>query len=130
VPGEGHGFVNAFDTAGRLIRQVASRGKLNSPWGLALAPANFGHFSGALLIGNFGNGRINAFDPVQFEGNGQLKHLGTLHSAEGRPIQIDGLWALSFGTGSAASGPANTLFFTAGPADEHHGLFGSLVVAP
>ncbi len=130
VPGEGHGFVNAFDTAGHLLRRVASRGKLNSPWGLALAPADFGHFSNGLLVGNFGNGRINAFDPERFEGNGELKHLGSLHAAEGRPIEIDGLWALAFGSGSPASGPTNTLFFTAGPADEQHGLFGTLVVAP
>jgi len=74
--------------------------------------------------------RYKDHDPQRFEGNGQLKHLGTLHSAEGKPIEIDGLWALAFGSGSLASGPANTLFFTAGPTDEHHGLFGSLVVAP
>ena len=129
VPGEGHGFVNAFDTAGNLIRRVASKGQLNSPWGLALAPANFGQFSNDLLVGNFGNGRIHAFDPTRFTGHGEFQHRGPLHSADGIPIEIDGLWALAFGKGAPASGPTNTLFFTAGPSDEQHGLFGTLVVA-
>jgi len=130
VPGEGHGFVNAFDTAGNLIRRVASKGQLDSPWGLALAPADFGSFSGDLLVGNFGNGRIHAFDPVKLNGQGEFQHRGPLHSADGPPIEIDGLWALAFGSGSPASGPTNTLFFTAGPFEEQHGLFGMLVVAP
>jgi len=130
VPGEGHGFVNAFDTAGNLIRRVASKGQLDSPWGLALAPADFGSFSGDLLVGNFGNGRIHAFDPVKLNGQGEFQHRGPLHAADGPPIAIDGLWALAFGSGSPASGPTNTLFFTAGPFEEQHGLFGMLVVAP
>lgn len=130
VPGEGHGFVDAFDTAGTLLRRVASKGQLNSPWGLALAPADFGKFSNDLLVGNFGNGRIHAFDPTKLNGQGEFQHRGPLHSAaEGRPIEIDGLWALAFGNGAAA-GPTNTLFFTAGPFGEQHGLFGSLVLAP
>ncbi len=128
VPGEGHGFVNAFDTAGNLIRRVASKGQLNSPWGLALAPADFGFFSGDLLVGNFGNGRIHAFDPAKLTGQGEFQHRGPLHAADGPPIKIDGLWALAFGSGSPASGPMNTLFFTAGPLEEQHGLFGTLVV--
>jgi uncharacterized protein (TIGR03118 family) len=130
VPGEGHGFVNAFDTAGNLIRRVASKGQLDSPWGLALAPADFGFFSDDLLVGNFGNGRIHVFDPAKLNGHGELQHRGLLHAADGRPIEIEGLWALAFGSGSPASGPTNTLFFTAGPFDEQHGLFGTLVVAP
>jgi len=117
VAGEGHGFVNAFDTEGHRLRRVASRGRLNSPWGLALAPADFGAVSGGLLVGNFGDGHINGFDP----------HRGLLHAADGRPIAIDGLWALAFGNGAAA-GPTNALFFTAGPFGEQHGLFGKLVV--
>jgi uncharacterized protein (TIGR03118 family) len=129
VPGEGHGFVNAFDTAGTLLHRVASKGQLNSPWGLALAPSNFGKFSNDLLVGNFGNGRIHAFDPTRIIGRGEFQHRGPLHSADGPPIEIDGLWALAFGNGGAA-GPRDTLFFTAGPFDEQHGLFGSLVVAP
>jgi len=130
VPGEGHGFVNAFDTGGNLIRRVASKGVLNSPWGLALAPADFGTFSNDLLVGNFGNGRVHAFDPGSLEGNGEFQHRGPLHSAAGPPIAIDGLWALGFGKGAANNGPTNTLFFTAGPDGEQHGLFGMLVVAP
>jgi len=130
VPGEGHGFVNAFDATGNLLRRVASRGRLNSPWGLALAPAAFGFFSGDLLVGNFGDGKINAFDPRQPQGNGEYQQRGQLHAADGPPLAIDGLWALAFGSGSTASGPTNTLFFTAGPGEEQHGLFGRLVVAP
>ena len=130
VPGEGHGFVNAFDTDGNLIRRVASRGELNSPWGLALAPADFGTFSNDLLVGNFGNGRVHAFHPGHLEGNGQFQRRGSLHSAEGGTIAIAGLWALSFGKGAANNGPTSTLFFTAGPGSEQHGLFGTLVVAP
>src|SRR5213594_3376487 len=83
VPGQGHGFVNAFDAAGVLIRRVASKGQLDSPWGLAMAPADFGRFSGELLVGNFGNGRIHAFDPERPHGQGELKKSGPLHGAEG-----------------------------------------------
>ena len=124
VAGAGHGFVDAYDPNGVFIRRVASGGNLNSPWGLALAPADFGAFSNDLLVGNFGDGRIHAFDPATSE------DLGPLHAADGPPIAIDGLWALSFGKGAAnnANGPANTLFFTAGPDGESHGLFGTLVV--
>jgi uncharacterized protein (TIGR03118 family) len=129
VPGMGHGFVNAFRTDGTLIRRVASRGTLNSPWGLAVSPDNFGKFSDDLLIGNFGDGRIHAYDPEGSRGNGEFKYRGMLHSAGGPPLEIDGLWALSFGNGASA-GPPDTLFFTAGPDGESHGLFGSLVAAP
>jgi uncharacterized protein (TIGR03118 family) len=130
VPGEGHGFVNAFDTAGALLRRVASKGQLNSPWGLALAPADFGRFSDDLLVGNFGNGRIHGFDPSKLTGQGEFQHRGPLHAVDGGPIEIDGLWALSFGKGAPNNGPTNTLFFTAGPFGEQHGLFGSLVTVP
>jgi uncharacterized protein (TIGR03118 family) len=129
VAGPGNGFVDAFTTSGAFIRRVASMGELNSPWGLALAPANFGRFSGDLLIGNFGDGRIHAFR----EEDGEFEAVGLLHSAGGKPIQIDGLWALQFGHGASASsanGLTNTLFFTAGPAEEEHGLFGSIVNVP
>jgi uncharacterized protein (TIGR03118 family) len=131
VRGMGHGFVNAFDTSGNLIRRVASRGTLNSPWGLALSPADFGTFSNDLLVGNFGDGRIHAYDPSESDtlGNGEYKRRGMLHSDGGPPLEIEGLWALRFGNGGAA-GPMNTLFFTAGPDDESHGLFGSLLPAP
>jgi uncharacterized protein (TIGR03118 family) len=133
VAGPGNGFVDAYDTSGNLIRRVASAGELNSPWGLALAPQDFGRFSGDLLIGNFGDGRIHAFDPNQLSEAGEFEPVGLLHSAAGKPVKIDGLWALQFGHGtnaSSANGPTNTLFFTAGPAEEDHGLFGSLVNVP
>ena len=129
VPGEGHGYVNAFDTAGNLLTRVASKGQLNSPWGLALAPDDFGKFSGDLLVGNFGNGRIHAFDPTMVTGRGEFQHRGPLHSAGGPPIAIEGLWGLAFGNGGNA-GPKDVLFFTAGPSHEEHGLFGKLVAVP
>ena len=120
VAGEGNGFVNVFDTSGNFIQRIASRGKLNSPWGLALAPAGFGKFSHDLLIGNFGDGRINAFDLSTDTRRGQLRDL------DGKPITIDGLWALTFGRDGQSNGPTNLLFFTAGIDKEQHGLFGSL----
>jgi uncharacterized protein (TIGR03118 family) len=129
VPGEGHGFVNAFDPAGHFLQRIASQGALNSPWGLAMAPDGFGKFSGDLLIGNFGNGRIHAFDPADLTPSGEFEDHGPLHSTDGRPIEIPGLWALAFGNGANA-GPKTTLFFTAGPFDEQHGLFGTLLPAP
>jgi len=125
VAGPGNGFVDAYDTAGKLLRRVASRGSLNSPWGLALAPADFGAFSNKLLVGNFGDGRINAYDLSESTSTGEAVAVGPLHSAKGPPIEIEGLWALQFGNGAGA-GPKNTLFFTSGPFDEAHGLFGSL----
>src|SRR5438067_49694 len=127
VAGAGHGFVDAYDTAGTLLRRVASRGRLNSPWGLALAPASFGSFGGDLLVGNFGDGAINAFDLASAQGKGEAQQRGQLHSASGPPLRIDGLWALQFGNGGSADVSKDTLFFTAGPAGEHHGLFGTLV---
>jgi uncharacterized protein (TIGR03118 family) len=133
VAGPGNGFVDAYDTSGNLIRRVASAGELNSPWGLALAPTDFGRFSGDLLVGNFGNGRIHVFDPTRLTSGGEFEAVGLLHSAAGRPVHIDGLWALQFGhgtTATSANGLTTTLFFTAGPAEEEHGLFGSLVPVP
>jgi len=126
VAGVGNGFVDAFTTDGTLIRRVASGQTLNSPWGLALAPAGFGEFSGNLLVGNFGDGRIQAFDVENGRGNGQARFRGFLHGADGPQLRIDGLWALQFGNGAAA-GPKTTLFFTSGPQGESHGIFGSLV---
>jgi uncharacterized protein (TIGR03118 family) len=119
VAGPGLGVVDKYDFAGHLLARVATGGALDAPWGLALAPAGFGRFSGKLLVGNFGNGRINVFDPVTFEPKGHLK--GT----DGKAIVIDGLWGIAFGNGATA-GPATTLFFAAGPDDEEHGLFGRL----
>jgi uncharacterized protein (TIGR03118 family) len=118
VPGAGHGFVDVYDTGGTLLRRLAARGPLNSPWGVAPAPQGFGRASGALLIGNFGDGRIDAYDPVS------ARSLGALRDPRGRRIAIDGLWALEFGNG--VIGTPQSLLFTAGPAGEAHGLFGQL----
>ena len=122
VAGQGLGFVDVFDTAGNLVARVAQRGQLNAPWGLALAPADFGRFSGDLLVGNFGDGEISAFEP---QANGHFEFRGQLRNGSGQPIAIDGLWALGFGNGANA-GPTHTLFFTAGPDEETHGLFGRI----
>jgi uncharacterized protein (TIGR03118 family) len=121
VAGRGHGFVDVFSTDGALIRRLVTRGMLNSPWGLALAPAGFGQFSGALLVGNFGDGHINAYNPSTG------RHLGQLRQAHGRPIVIDGLWGLRFGNGNAAK--TNELLFSAGPNGEADGLLGKIVVS-
>jgi uncharacterized protein (TIGR03118 family) len=121
VAGRGHGFVDVFSTDGALIRRLVTRGMLDSPWGLALAPAGFGKFSGALLVGNFGDGHINAYDP------NTGRHLGQLRQANGRPIVIDGLWGLRFGNGNAAR--TSELLFSAGPNGEADGLLGKIVVS-
>lgn len=126
VPGAGHGFVDAFDTTGQLLRRVASGGDLNSPWGLAIAPGGFGRFTHDLLVGNFGDGRIHAFEPKKPKPD-DSHHDNTLRGTDGQPITIDGLWSLVFGNGALA-GPTRTLFFTAGPDGESHGLFGTLTL--
>jgi uncharacterized protein (TIGR03118 family) len=119
VGGPGHGYVNVFDTSGHLLRRFASQGVLDSPWGLAMAPAGFGAFGGALLIGNFSDGRINAFDPVS--GN----WLGAVLNVGGTAFAVPGLWGLAFGNGGSG-GDTHTLYFTAGINGENDGLFGSL----
>ena len=126
VPGSGDeadgatlGFVDEYDTSGMFVARVASRGVLNAPWGLATAPSDFGRFSNDLLVGNFGNGVINAYS----WSGGSWKHAGKLRRRSGRIIKIPGLWAIEFANGGP-SGAANQLFFTAGPGDESHGLFG------
>ena len=128
VAGPGHGFVNAFDLSGNWLMRVASRGRLNSPWGLAMAPADWGAFGGKLLVGNFGDGLINVFDPTVQNSDGTLEYLGFLHSASGPPLKIEGLWALQFGK-AGQNGTPDQLFFTAGPDDENAGLFGFLTPA-
>jgi uncharacterized protein (TIGR03118 family) len=122
VAGPGHGFVDIFDTDGNLVRRFASRGKLNSPWGVALAPSTFGKFANKILVGNFGDGRISAFDP----GTGMF--LGQLLDQNGVILSINGLWSLTPG-GGAGSTP-NDFFFTAGLNDEADGLFGKLTPVP
>jgi len=119
VSGPGNGFVNIFDMDGNFQKRLVSNGALNSPWGMAIAPSTFGPFGGALLVGNFGDGWINAFDANA----GTL--LGALQDTKGNVIAIDGLWAILFGNGKNG-GDQNTLYFTAGPDQESHGLFGSL----
>jgi uncharacterized protein (TIGR03118 family) len=122
VTGPSLGFVNVFDTNGNLIARVAERGRLNAPWGIALAPADFGRASFHFLVGNFGDGKITAYEEVS---SGVFEARGQLLGARGGPLSIDGLRALGFGNG-ITTGPRNTLFFTAGPDDETHGLFGSI----
>jgi len=122
VKGRGHGFVDVYSTDGRLLDRFARRGVLNSPWGLAIAPAHFGAFSGDILVGNFGDGRIHAFDPW----SGHLR--GVLRDSCGRPISIDGLWGLLPGNGTTAG--TDDVWFSAGPQDESHGLLGVLRAQP
>ncbi|KUZ61800.1 hypothetical protein WI38_01525 [Burkholderia ubonensis] len=117
VAGNGHGFVDVFDTDGHLLRRFASHGTLNSPWGITRASFAFGRFSGKILIGNFGDGRIDVFDD-----NGRF--VEQLENAAGNPLSIDGLWTLTLGGGRNSS--PDTLYFTAGPNKETNGLFGTI----
>jgi len=118
VAGPAHGFVDVYSESGALVKRFATHGVLNSPWGMTIAPADFGRFSGDLLIGNFGDGRIHAFDPD----TGEV--LGILQSTAGKPLAIDGLWGLM--VGDAAAGGTSAVWFSAGPDDEQHGLLGVL----
>jgi uncharacterized protein (TIGR03118 family) len=128
VPGGGLGYVDEFSPDGALVARVASKGNahapLNAPWGLALAPANFGAYSGDLLVGNFGNGRISAYQQLT---TGKWVFKGQVRSANGAPTVIDGLWGIAFGNGASA-GPTNNLYFLAGPTGQTHGLFGFIAV--
>ncbi|HSS08957.1 MAG TPA: TIGR03118 family protein, partial [Acidimicrobiales bacterium] len=121
VSGAGHGFIDVYSLDGVLMKRLVMMGALNSPWGLILATDHFGQFSDDLLVGNFGDGSIHAYDPT----TGALR--GTLTNPDGDPIQINGLWGLIFGDKSV--GTTNTLFFSAGIADEAHGLLGTLTPA-
>lgn len=123
VHGAGLGRLAQFDTSGALIQTWDDRGLLNAPWGVAFAPDNFGTYSGDLLVGNFGDGTIVAFDPVTHTA------IDYLRDSQGHIISIDGLWGLQFGNG-ASLGMANALYFAAGPKDETEGLFGRLTVSP
>ena len=121
VAGKGHGFVDVYSLTGKLLKRLVRHEQLDSPWGLQIAPAGFGKFGGDLLVGNFGNGKINAYSM-----SGKFK--GTLRGTNGEPIVIDGLWGLQFGNGVAAD--PTTLLFTAGPQEESHGILGTLTLAP
>ncbi len=121
--GPGNGFISVFSPDGQFVRRLISNGPLNSPWGITLAPPTFATFGNALLAGNFGDGIINAFNPVTGAFLGALKN-----DADG-PLVLNGLWALKFGNGASA-GRTNSLYFTSGPEGEAHGLFGSIVPTP
>ena len=129
VPGGGLGYVDEFSPDGTFMARIASQGNanapLNAPWGLAMAPANFGAYSGDLLVGNFGNGRISAYQLRSTDNKWVYK--GQIRVASGAPIVIDGLWAIAFGNGASA-GPTNNLYFAAGPSGGTHGLFGFIAV--
>jgi uncharacterized protein (TIGR03118 family) len=121
VPGIGHGFVRQFDADGNLMARVGSHGLLNSPWGLAMAPQEFGRFGGCLIVGNFGDGRLNAFceNPAgQWHFAGRLRH-------RQHAVTVDGLWCIGFGNDGAA-GPHDVLYFAAGPDGESNGYYGKI----
>lgn len=118
VAGPGNGYVDIYSTSGVLMDHLIAGGDLNSPWGLVIAPSTFGTFAGDLLVGNFGDGAIHAYDPSTGAEEGQLTN------TDGNPILINKLWALQFGNGKFAS--PQTLVFTAGIADEEHGLLGEI----
>jgi uncharacterized protein (TIGR03118 family) len=121
--GPGNGYVDVYDLNGTLLTRLISGGALNSPWGVAWAPAGFGQFSKDLLVANFGDGKINAFNPT----TGAL--VGTVKDTAGAPIVLPGLWAITFGNGGSG-GNTNSLYFTSGPNEEKDGLFGRLDAAP
>lgn len=118
VGGPRHGFIDVFQMDGTFVKRFASRGTLNSPWGMTIAPHTFGKFADHILVGNFGNGQISVFSR-------KGKFVGFVNDDAGDPIVVEGLWGIAFGNGSG-SGAANTLFFAAGPEEEAHGLFGSI----
>jgi uncharacterized protein (TIGR03118 family) len=125
VGGQGNGYVNVFSSSGKLLSHLQHGPWFDSPWGITLTPRDFGAFSNSILVGNFGSdadpaGEISAFNPVDG------RFLGHLLNADGSRISIPNLWALEFGNSAGASGPSNTLFFTAGPNAETNGLFGTL----
>jgi uncharacterized protein (TIGR03118 family) len=123
VAGPGNGFVDEFSLSGKLIARVASNGPLNSPWGMAIAPDDFGKFAGDLLVGNFGDGTINAYN-LKTD-----KFAGTLDGVDGKPISIGDLWALTPGNGGMA-GSSGEIFFTSGVQGEAAGLFGAIAPVP
>ena len=124
--GVGLGIVDAFATNGRFLGRVASHGPLDAPWGLAWAPAGFGRFSGDLIVGNFGNGKLHAY---RWDGH-DWDFAGTLRGTDHRAVVVDGLWGIGFGGDTANNGLSTTLFFAAGPNDESAGAFGTITVAP
>jgi len=124
VAGQGRGRVDVYDLSGNLLGGINGHGQLNAPWGLAIAPTSFGTYAGDLLVGNFGDGHINAY---REQSPNTFVHDGELRGADNEPLEIDGLWALQFAQGGN-NGTPGQLFFTAGPNDEADGLFGRIDV--
>ena len=123
VAGPGNGYVDEFSLTGKLLARVASNGPLDSPWGLAIAPSDFGKFAGDLLVGNFGDGTIDAYNLTSDS------FAGKLDGIDGKPIVIGDLWALTPGNGGS-SGSKGDIYFTAGVQDESFGLFGAIAPVP
>ena len=121
--GPGLGFVSVFDADGNLLMRLEGKKNFNAPWGMALAPQGFGKFSNDILVGNFGDGTINAFDPQDGHFDGQLK------TPDGKTLVIDGLWGIAFGNG-VLNQQTDTLFFAAGPNDESDGVYGRIDLVP
>ena len=119
VAGDGNGFVEIFTAAGRHVGHLEHGPWLNSPWGVVWTPRDFGLFSNTILVGNFGSGWVAAFNGFTY------KFIGFMKATDNSILTIDGLWSLTFGNGASA-GPSTTLFFSAGPDHESHGLFGTL----
>ncbi|MDX6205505.1 MAG: hypothetical protein QOF39_1562, partial [Frankiales bacterium] len=117
----GRGWVDVYTNSGKLIKRLVKKGVLDSPWGMAIAPAGWGKYTGALLVGNFGNGRIHAYNARTG------KFVGTLFDGDGKVLSIDGLWGLMAGNG--VSGDVQSVLFTAGPIHEAHGLYGELTAS-
>ena len=126
IAGAGFGFVDQYDLQGNLVARVASGGTLDAPWGLAIAPASFGDWAGTLLVGNFGNGHIGAFDPVTHS------FLGEVTGGNGQPLEVEGLWALMPGNSATGgkAGSSDLIYASAGPDDESVGLFVVLTPVP
>ena len=122
LAGQGRGVVDVFLTDGTFFGRVARGGGLNAPWGLAWAPADFGRFSGDLIVGNFGDGKLHAYS----QDGGRWHSDGVLRGANHRAVVVDGLWGIAFGGGAVNNGPTNTMFFAAGPNDEAGGAFGTI----
>jgi len=126
IAGPGFGIIDQYSTDGTLLARVSQHGHLNAPWGFAMAPSDgFGIASGDLIVGNFGDGRLNFYSQTK---TGRWKWEGQLRGTSGKPLSIDGLWGIGFGNGTG-SGDTDDLYFAAGPDDEHHGLFGEIAAS-
>ena len=126
LAGHGRGVVDVFLTDGTFFGRVARGGGLNAPWGLAWAPDDFGRFSGDLIVGNFGDGKLHAYRPAVATAGTRT---ACCEAPTTGPIKVDGLWGIAFGGGTVNNGPTNTLFFAAGPNDEEGGAFGTIDAA-